>query len=184
MKTFFSLSALALAALLPHHAAGAQTKDAGEVVKQGSTVSLEYTLSGEDGKVIESNIGKTPLRFVDGREQIIPGLEKALEGLSAGAEKKVTVKPEDAYGPIDPAAFREVPKETVPADSLKIGTVLYAQNNEGESFPVRVHEIKENTVVMDMNHPLAGKTLIFDVKILEVKAPAAGASGAAAPKTK
>jgi FKBP-type peptidyl-prolyl cis-trans isomerase SlyD len=93
--------------------------------------------------------------------------------LAAGAERKVTVKPEDAYGPVDPNAFREVPKEQVPGDSLKVGATLFAQNAEGETFPVRIHEIKDKTVVMNMNHPLAGKTLVFDVKILDVKGPGA-----------
>jgi FKBP-type peptidyl-prolyl cis-trans isomerase 2 len=169
MKTLFSAFALVLAFFCSLGNVAAQTKSSANIVKEGSTVSLEYTLSGEDGKVIESNKGKEPLRYVDGREQIIPGLEKALEGLPAGAEKKVTVKSEDAYGPVDPNAFREVPKEQVPADSLKVGMTLYAENNEGEKFPVRVHEIKDKTVVMNMNHPLAGKTLVFDVKILDVK---------------
>jgi FKBP-type peptidyl-prolyl cis-trans isomerase SlyD len=169
MKPFFYACAVAL--LCWSGNAAAQTTSAANVVKEGSTVSLEYTLTGEDGKLIESNKGKEPLRYVDGREQIIPGLEKALEGLAAGAERKVTVKPEDAYGPVDPNAFREVPKEQVPGDSLKVGATLFAQNAEGETFPVRIHEIKDKTVVMNMNHPLAGKTLVFDVKILDVKAP-------------
>jgi FKBP-type peptidyl-prolyl cis-trans isomerase SlyD len=143
------------------------------LVKDGATVSLEYTLSGEDGKLIESNKGKEPLRYVDGRSQIIPGLEKALEGMKAGTEKKVTVKPEDAYGPVDPTAVREVPKENIPADSLKAGATLFAKNTEGEMFPVRVKEVKDKTVVIDMNHPLAGKTLIFDVKIIDVQPPQA-----------
>src|SRR5215813_13135579 len=98
------------------------------VIRSGSTVSLEYTLTSDDGQFTESNKGKEPLRYVDGREQIIPGLEKALEGLPAGAEKKVTVKPEDGYGQVDPKNFQEVPKEAVPADSLQVGTTLVAQN--------------------------------------------------------
>ena len=85
------------------------------------------------------------------------------------ARLTLTVKPEDAYGPVDPAAFREVPKEAVPADALKVGTMLLAQGPGGQGVPVRVHEIKEKTVVMDFNHPLAGKTLSFDVKITEIK---------------
>ena len=151
----------------------AQAGKGDALVKDGATVSLEYTLSSEDGKLIESNKGKEPLRFVDGRSQIIPGLEKALEGMKAGAEKKVTVKPEEAYGPVDPQAYREVPKENVPADSLKAGMTLFAKNAEGEMFPVRVKEVKDKTVVIDMNHPLAGKTLVFDVKIIDVQPPQA-----------
>src|SRR5258706_1506945 len=172
MKAFFSTLMLALRALFFSTANdAAQAKDSSEV-KDGSTVSLEYTLSGEDGALIESNKGKEPLRYVDGRSQIIPGLEKALEGLKVGAQKKVTVKPEDAYGPVDPSAFNEVPKDIIPQESLKVGTILMATNAQGEVREVRVHEIKEKTVVMDMNHPLAGKTLVFDIKILAVTPPA------------
>ena len=176
------LLALAAAALVgPSSHVFAQAPNSANVIRDGSTVSLEYTLTGDDGKLIESNKGKEPLRYVDGRDEIIPGLEKALEGLTPGAEKKVTVKPEDGYGPIDPKGFQEVPKENIPADALKVGATLMAQDAQGQQFPVRVHEIKESTVVMDMNHPLAGKTLVFDVKILDVKPPEA-ASPPANPK--
>jgi len=150
-----------------------QTGKGETMVKSGATVSLEYTLTAEDGKVIESNKGKEPLRYVDGRSQIIPGLERALVGMKPGTEKKVTVKPEEAYGQVDPKAYREVPKESVPEDSHKAGATLFAKNAEGEMFPVRVKEVKDKTVVIDMNHPLAGKTLVFDVKILDVQPPSA-----------
>ena len=170
MKNIFhSVLLMMLTLLWSSSMAFAQAGKGDALVKDGATVSLEYTLSSEDGKLIESNKGKEPLRYVDGRSQIIPGLEKALEGMKPGAETKVTVKPEDAYGPVDPKAYREVPKEQVPADSLKEGMMLYAKNTEGEMFPVRVKEVKDKTVVIDMNHPLAGKTLVFDVKILDVQ---------------
>jgi len=175
MKILSAVVALAL--FCSFSDAFAQAPEAAKVVKEGSTVSLEYTLTGDDGKVIDSNKGKEPLRYVDGQDQIIPGLEKALEGLPAGTEKKVTVKPEDGYGQVDPKNFQEVPKDSVPADSLKVGATLVAQTPQGQQFPVRIHEIKETTVVMDMNHPLAGKTLFFDVKILDVK-PAESQSSA------
>jgi FKBP-type peptidyl-prolyl cis-trans isomerase SlyD len=172
-NTFHPVLLMALALLWSSSIVLAQAGKGETTVKDGATVSLEYTLSGEDGKLIESNKGKEPLRYVDGRSQIIPGLEKALEGMKPGAEKKVTVKPEDAYGPVDPKAYREVPKENIPADSLKEGMALFAKTAEGEMFPVRVKEVKDKTVVIDMNHPLAGKTLVFDVKILDVQPPQA-----------
>jgi FKBP-type peptidyl-prolyl cis-trans isomerase SlyD len=172
-NTFHSVLLMVLALLWSFSTVFAQAGKGETMVKDGVTVSLEYTLSGDDGKIIESNKGKEPLRYVDGRSQIIPGLEKALEGMKAGGEKKVTVKPEDAYGPVDPNAYREVPKENIPADSLKEGMALFAKNSEGEMFPVRVKEVKDKTVVIDMNHPLAGKTLVFDVKIIDVQPPQA-----------
>lgn len=142
------------------------------VVQAGSQVSFDYTLTDESGKVIDSSNGREPMTYIHGQGQIIPGLEKEIAGMAVGAGKKVKVKPEDAYGPVDPRAFQEVPKEQLPPGALKVGTILTAQGPQGQSVPVRVHEIKEKTVIMDFNHPLAGKTLSFDIKITDVK-PAA-----------
>jgi len=150
-------------------AAAQSTKTDNTVVKDGSQVSLQYTLSGEDGKLIESNKGKDPLKYTHGQHQIIPGLEKGLSGMKVGDEKRVKVKPEDGYGPVNKEAFKEFPKEKIPPDGLKVGAVLTARGPRGQAIPVRVHEIKEKTVVLDLNHPMAGKTLVFDVKILDVQ---------------
>ena len=147
----------------------AQTEKGGNVVRGGATVSLEYTLSGEDGNVIESNKGNEPLKYTHGQNEMIRGLEKELAGMKVGGTKQVRVKPEDAYGPVDPTAFREVPKEELPPEALKVGTTLTARDERGQTARVKVHQIKEKTLVMDMNHPLAGKTLTFDVKILDIK---------------
>jgi FKBP-type peptidyl-prolyl cis-trans isomerase SlyD len=153
--------------------AAEKSKDNTKVVKDGTVVSLQYTLSGEDGKTIESNKGKEPLKYTHGNQQIVPGLEKGLAGMKMGEEKRVKVKPEEGYGPIDPKGFQEFPKDKIPADGLKVGAMLMAKGPQGQSVPVRVHEIKENTVVLDLNHPMAGKTLVFDVKVLDVQsAPA------------
>ena len=140
-----------------------------KVVKDGSVVSLQYSLSGEDGKLIESNKGKDPLKYTHGSKQIVPGLEKELAGMKVGGEKRVKVKPEDAYGVIDSKAFQEVPKEQIPANGLKVGAILAAKGPQGQEIPVRIHQIKEKTVVLDLNHPMAGKTLLFDVKILDIQ---------------
>ena len=138
-------------------------------IQAGSMVAFDYTLTDEKGNVIDTSKGKEPMHYVHGKGQIIPGLEKELAGMTVGSEKKVTVKPEDAYGPVNPQAFQEVPKDKIPPEALKVGAVLTATGPEGQHVPVRVHEIKENTVVMDFNHPLAGKTLQFDIKITEIK---------------
>ena len=140
------------------------------VIQTGSMVAFDYTLTDESGTVIDSSKGKEPMHYVHGKGQIIPGLEKELAGMPVGGEKKVTVKPEDGYGPVNPQAFQESPKDKLPPDALKVGTVLTATGPQGQSVPVRVHEVKENTVIMDFNHPLAGKTLLFAVKITEIKA--------------
>ncbi len=142
-------------------------------VQTGSSVSIEYTLKDEGGQVLDTNKGKNPLVFTHGQQQIIPGLERELVGMHAGDEKKVVVKPEDGYGPVIPNAQTEVPKEAIPREGLKVGTPLMARSGSGETRPVVVKEIKENTVVLDLNHPLAGKTLFFDVKVLGVEPPKA-----------
>jgi FKBP-type peptidyl-prolyl cis-trans isomerase SlyD len=147
------------------------TKDE-KVVKDGSLVSLQYTLTGDDGKLIESNKGKEPLKYTQGQREMIPGLEKAVAGMKVGQEKHITLKPEDAYGPVNKAAFQEIPKEKIPPEKLKdmkVGAVVPAQTPNGQVIPVRVHEVKEKTIVFDGNHPMAGKTLVFDVKIVDVQ---------------
>ena len=141
-------------------------------IENGSKVQLEYTLADDSGKVLDSNKGGEPLTFTQGRQEIITGLEQALDGMRAGEEKKVTLKPAEAYGEVDPAAITEVPKEQIPADALKVGTELVAQNQSGERRTVRIKEIKEDSVIIDLNHPLAGKTLVFNVKVLGVEPPA------------
>ena len=167
----FRLS-VAVAILNLSHASvvvSAQNTKEEKVIKDGSMVSLQYTLSGEDGKTIESNKGKEPLKYVHGQRQMIPGLEKELAGMKVGQEKHVKVKPEDAYGRVDPKAVQEFPKEKIPPEGLKVGAVLTARGPQGEAMPVTVKEIKEKTVVLDMNHPMAGKTLVFDIKILDIQ---------------
>jgi FKBP-type peptidyl-prolyl cis-trans isomerase SlyD len=154
-----------------------------KVVKDGSVVSLQYSLSEEDGKLIETNKGKDPLKYTHGSKQIIPGLEKELAGMKVGGEKRVKVKPEDAYGVVNGKAFQEVPREQIPANGLKIGATLSAKGPQGQEIPVRVHEIKEKTVVLDLNHPMAGKTLLFDVKILDIQPSAASNSAQPAKPT-
>ena len=174
MTRIGKLAALLLALLASTAFAQTPASSPGTVtgtVQNGSNVSIEYTLKDEGGQVLDTNKGKNPLTFTQGQQQIIPGLERELVGLHAGDEKKVVVKPEDAYGPVVPNAQTEVPKESVPKEGLKVGTALMARSGSGETRPVVVKEIKENTVVLDLNHPLAGKTLFFEVKVLGVEAP-------------
>ncbi len=140
-------------------------------IKPGAKVQIEYTVTDEGGKVLDSNKGKEALSFTEGQHQIVPGLEKALEGMHQGDTKEVTLKPVDAYGEVDPAAVTEVPKDKIPADALQVGTELIAQGADGDQRIVRIKEIKDETVVIDLNHPLAGKTLVFNVKVLDVEAP-------------
>jgi FKBP-type peptidyl-prolyl cis-trans isomerase SlyD len=139
-------------------------------IHEGTLVSIEYTLTDADGKVLDSNVGKEPMTYMHGAGQIVSGLEKELYGLKTGERKTVRVKPEDGYGMPNRDAFQEMPRETIPAEAQKAGATLVAKAQDGRAMPVRVHEVKEKTVVVDLNHPLAGKTLIFDVTIKDIKA--------------
>ena len=89
-------------------------------------------------------------------------------------EKNIRVQPDDGYGPVDPEGFKEIPKNQIPAQGLKVGATLQARGASGEDVSLRVHEIKNQTVVLDLNHPLAGKTLNFAVKVLDIQPGKAG----------
>ncbi len=140
-------------------------------VEKGSTVHLEYTLKDDEGIVLDTNKGQEPLTFTQGANYLMPGLEKQLIGMHPGEQKQVVLKPEEAYGPTDPSAQAEVPKGMLPPESLTVGARLMARNASGEQRPVTVKEIKDQTVILDLNHPLAGKTLLFEVKVLGVEPP-------------
>jgi FKBP-type peptidyl-prolyl cis-trans isomerase 2 len=114
-------------------------------------------------------VGKDPLVYEQGASMIIAGLELRLEGLKVGDTKRVKIPPEEAYGVVDPEAFEEVPKDKVPSEALKAGTMLQTRTQDGRVVPLKVHEVKEDTVVLDYNHPLAGEKLTFDVKILDIQ---------------
>ena len=169
-KSLALAAALAvLCAASPAMVRSAEKAKQENVVKDGSVVSLQYSLSEENGSLIESNKGKDPLKYTHGSKQIVPGLEKELTGMKVGGEKRVKVKPEDGYGLVNPKAFQEVAKEQIPANGMKVGATLAAKGPQGQEIPVRIHEIKEKTVVLDLNHPMAGKTLLFDIKILDIQ---------------
>ena len=137
-------------------------------VQDNMDVGLEYTLT-VDGAVVDSTEGRSPLHYIHGRGQIVPGLERQLAGLHVGDSKEVTVKPEDGYGSVDPAAVVEIQKSQLPADVTPAeGMVLRGVNPDGKTFRASIKEIKGQTVVLDLNHPLAGKTLVFKVKVTEI----------------
>lgn len=142
------------------------------VVSKGKHVSLEYTLKVNEKDVVESNVGGEPMTYVQGAEEIVPGLEKALEGMSVGEKKHVVVKPVDAYGEVDKKAIQEVKKNLVPEHAWKVGAELEARGPDGQSLFPHVTAVKEDSIVLDFNHPLAGKTLYFDVKVLDIRAEA------------
>lgn len=138
-------------------------------VKSGDTVSIHYTGTLSDGTTFDSSEGRDPLQFTVGSGQIIPGLDKALPGMSVGDTKTVNVTAEDAYGAADPNAKQSVPREQIPADiPLDPGTQLQVKTPQGQVMNVTVAEVTDETVVLDANHPLAGKDLTFDIELVEI----------------
>lgn len=138
------------------------------VIRNGSKVSFDYVLTVEN-KIVDSSQGKGPLEYTHGEGKLIPGLTKQLEGMKQGDEKIIEVKPEDAYGNPDPAGIKEIPLTSLPANiKPEVGLVLQMQDQAGQAFPAKITEIKKDSIVIDLNHPLAGKTLIFKVKIVSV----------------
>jgi len=144
-------------------------KGGAKAVADGKQVSLEYTLTLEDKTKVDSNVGKQPLTFTQGAHEIIPGLEKQIAGLKVGDTKRIEVSPADGYGEIQPDRKQEVEKAKLPTEAHKVGAMLEGRSPEGQSMFARVAEVKDKTVVLDLNHPLAGKKLIFDIKVLNVE---------------
>jgi FKBP-type peptidyl-prolyl cis-trans isomerase SlyD len=139
------------------------------VVADDVVVSLEYTLT-VDGEVVDSTEGIEPITFLQGYENIIPGLERELYGLKIGDSKKVHVSAKDAYGEIDPEAVVDVPRDEIPKDiPLKKGTELQVTNEDGELLDAVIVKISKETVQLDFNHPLAGKDLNFAIKVIDLR---------------
>jgi FKBP-type peptidyl-prolyl cis-trans isomerase SlyD len=133
-------------------------------------VRFDYTLKNAAGEVLDSSEGGEPLAYIHGAHQIVPGLERALEGLEEGAEKDVVVSPEEGYGQPDPAGVFTVPRASFPPDlTLEVGDSFMGENEDGAAVPVRVVELRDDVVVVDANHPLAGVTLHFHVNVREVR---------------
>jgi len=144
--------------------------DAG-AVRPGAVVHLEFVLRDASGAVLDDNRGRPPLVFTFGQGEVIPGLERGLTGMTVGEERRITVPPEDGYGAVDPEAISEVPVDRVPPEARVVGARLVGQTRSGREVPVRIREIKDESVVLDLNHPLAGRTLVFDVRIILIEPP-------------
>ena len=132
-------------------------------------VTLHYTLTDNDGKVIDKSEDGS-FAYLHGASNIIPGLEDALTGKSAGEEMSVSVSPEQAYGVRDESMLQQVPKNMFEDTSqIAVGTQFHAQGPNGEMLVVTVMEVEDEHVLVDGNHPLAGVELNFDVKIIDVR---------------
>ncbi len=134
---------------------------------ENSVVAIEYELT-EAGQteILDSNKGASPLEFIIGKGQLIPGLEKQLIGMSEGDSADILVKAEEAYGAKDETAIEKLPKEQFEGIDLAKGLSLYGQGQNGESIQVTVVDFDEETVTVDFNHPLAGKDLMFKLTVV------------------
>ncbi len=141
-----------------------------KIKAQDSVVGIEYELTEAGGQeVIDSNKGHMPLEFITGKGHIVPGLEKALVGMQEGEEASVLVKAEEAYGKRDEDAVQKLPKEQFEGIELEKGMQLYGEGENGEIMQVTVVDFDDESVTVDFNHPLAGKDLMFNVKVVSVR---------------
>jgi peptidylprolyl isomerase len=137
--------------------------------KTGDTVHVHYTGTLEDGTEFDSSAGRDPLEFTVGSGQVIPGFENAVEGMAVGDSKSVNISPEEGYGHRNEQMVQEVPKSALPDDlEPKEGMGLQAQGQDGKVINLTVTSVAGDTITVDANHPLAGKTLNFAIELVKI----------------
>jgi FKBP-type peptidyl-prolyl cis-trans isomerase 2 len=138
-------------------------------IEKGNKVKVHYTGTLDDGTKFDSSEGREPLEFTVGENKVIPGFENALIGMEKGEEKDIKLLSKDAYGESNPMMVQEVPKTNLPANlEVKEGMMLMLKTPDGQQLPAKVIENKETSIMIDLNHPLAGKDLNFHLKVEEV----------------
>ncbi len=141
-------------------------------IKKGDKVKVEYTGKLKDGTVFDTSEGKAPLSFEIGAKQVIPGFEKAIEGMKVGEDKEFTLSVEEGYGPIKAELQQEIPRDKLPEKpEPKQGMMLLMKAPTGQQIPARIVKVADGKVTIDINHPLAGKELTFTVKVTGVNEP-------------
>ena len=146
-------------------------------ITAGKSVRIHFTVTAEDGQVLESTKGKPPLYYVQGSSRILAALQQKLEGRTEGEVLEFTLQPEDAYGPFRPEAVEEISRTEMPADrELQAGMTLQETRPDGSLKVGRILEVRQDTVLMNFNHPMAGKVLHYKVEVTGVmdKASAPG----------
>ncbi len=138
-------------------------------ITAGKVVFFHYTLTTDDGETIDSSRGGNPLPYLHGAGNIVPGLEKQLDGLAVGTKLQAVVSPEEGYG-VRHGEPMPVPREQFPGDiELEVGMQFFGEDPDGNKFPLWIADIQDNMVAVDPNHPLAGVTLNFDVEIMSIR---------------
>jgi peptidylprolyl isomerase len=137
--------------------------------QQGDKVKVHYHGTLRTGETFDSSEGREPLEFTVGSGQVIKGFDEGVKGMSVGEKKTVEIPVGDAYGEKSQDLIIEFPKEQFPADMTpEVGQQLMMSNGSGQSFPVIIKEVKEDSVLLDANHPLAGQELVFDIELVEI----------------
>ena len=139
-------------------------------VKENNTVKVHYTGKLSDGQVFDSSEGKEPLEFTLGQGRLIPGFEKGLIDMKLNEKKTITIASDEAYGPVREDLIQEVAKSELPQEiTPEVGMGLVSKSPDGHEMNLLVAEVREESIVLDGNHPLAGKDLIFDLEVVEIK---------------
>ncbi|WP_299351668.1 peptidylprolyl isomerase [uncultured Shimia sp.] len=137
--------------------------------KSGDTVRIHYTGTLSDGSVFDSSDGREPLEFTLGSGQVIPGFDTGVTGMEVGDKKTIEIPCDQAYGPINPEAMQDVPRDQIPAEiPLEVGLQLQMQSPQGQVMPVTVAKLTDDTVTLDANHMLAGKDLTFALELVSI----------------
>lgn len=137
--------------------------------KQGDNVKVHYTGKLQDGQVFDSSVNKDPLGFQLGAGQLIPGFEKAVMGMNVGDKATIEIPSAEAYGAHNDEMLIEVSKQQMPAGlEPEVGMTLQVQQPDGQPTNVVIYEVREQSIVLDANHPLAGKDLIFDIEVVAI----------------
>ncbi len=134
-------------------------------IKEGDTVAVHYTGKLTDGQVFDTSEGRDPLEFTVGEGQLIAGFDQAVRGLGVGDKTTVEIPPEEAYGMPDPERVQQVPKQMIDAE-VEVGQVLGLRTPDGQAMQATVNEVGDDTITLDFNHFLAGKTLVFDIEVV------------------
>jgi len=153
-----------------------------DTITDGVVAIIHYTLTNDQGEILDSSDGSDPLPYLHGANNIVPGLEKELAGLKVGESKNVDVAPEEGYGLQNPAMIQEVPREQFPEDAqVEPGVQFLMQGENDQSIPIWVTKVEDGMVTINGNHPLAGQTLHFAVKVEGVRAATSCETGCGYP---
>lgn len=141
-------------------------------VKKGDRIKLEYKGKLENGITFDESRAGQPLEFTVGEGKIIPGIERAVEGMDVGEQKSVTVRPEEAYGQRDEELVRKLERGALPAGfSPEVGMIVTLDLQNGDTVAATIVDVTDRDVVLDLNHPLAGQNLSFDIKVTGIETP-------------